>query len=282
MLLRPFRQWLNFGWTMLNQTVSKVLLWCLWPMSSHVLQRLQDLFEKVAWLWIETGQNPCSMPSAALQVTITTGFSVELCCLSEAHWEAGKAPAKPLKSTNFGATIFNAHPQEHKLLNGTSLRRASWEDGFFFEAKEQSCHHEESSVLALCPVTGRVTLAKSWWPWCVGHKLLRQTCLLVKGKFKGSSNLECAPMFLLDTMPQIALWFWYITTILREPLQTLLHTKTQGMWMHQNASKCAWSSAACFSFRQKYRLQQPLIREPSAEGISGVSTKGVKNLSTGM
>jgi hypothetical protein len=50
--------------------------------------------------------------------------------------------------------------------------------------------------------------------------------------------------------------------------------------MHQNASKCAWSSAACFSFRQKYRLQQPLIREPSAEGISGVST-GVKNLSTG-
>ena len=50
--------------------------------------------------------------------------------------------------------------------------------------------------------------------------------------------------------------------------------------MHQNASKCTWSSAACFSFRQKFRLQQPLIREPSAEGISGVST-GVKNLSTG-
>ena len=38
-----------------------------------------------------------------------------------------------------------AHPQEHNLFNGTSLRRASWwEDVFFFETKKKaSCHHEK-------------------------------------------------------------------------------------------------------------------------------------------
>ena len=51
---------------------------------------------------IETGQNPRSMPSVALQVRVTTCFSMELCCLSRGtlrgRQSPGKAPAKPRQS----------------------------------------------------------------------------------------------------------------------------------------------------------------------------------------